>query len=122
VVHASSRIAVWATHEADLQPHPEPRAQVRILLGAPLLGAPCDLSGHRNDLEPTSGFGFGVLSSAGCSGRGPGWAAGGLVVAFGVEGELAEEFAGGGVDDADVEAWTSRMMWVRAWVRPRPMW
>ena len=34
---------------------------------------------------------------------GAGWAAGGLVVAGGVEGELAEEFAGGGVDDADVE-------------------
>ena len=33
---------------------------------------------------------------------GPG-GAGGLVVAGGVEGELAEEFAGGGVDDADVE-------------------
>jgi hypothetical protein len=36
----------------------------------------------------------------------PGWSwgpAGGLVVAGGVEGELAEEFAGGGVDDADVE-------------------
>lgn len=29
--------------------------------------------------------------------------AGGLVGAGGVEGELAEEFAGGGVDDADVE-------------------
>ena len=29
--------------------------------------------------------------------------AGGLVVAAGVEGELAEELAGGGVDDADVE-------------------
>ena len=32
-----------------------------------------------------------------------GWSAGGLVVAGGVEGELAEEFAGGGVDDPDVE-------------------
>ena len=32
-----------------------------------------------------------------------GWSAGGLVVAGGVEGEVAEEFAGGGVDDADVE-------------------
>ena len=31
------------------------------------------------------------------------WAAGGLVVAVGVEGELAEELAGGGVDDADVQ-------------------
>ena len=29
--------------------------------------------------------------------------AGGLVVPGGVEGEVAEEFAGGGVDDADVE-------------------
>ena len=32
-----------------------------------------------------------------------GWSAGGLVVAAGVDGEVAEEFAGGGVDDADVE-------------------
>ena len=40
---------------------------------------------------------------AGCSFRGSGWAAGGLVVAGGVEGEFAEEFAGGGVDDADVQ-------------------
>jgi hypothetical protein len=31
------------------------------------------------------------------------WFAGGLVVAIGVEGEFAEELAGGGVDDADVE-------------------
>jgi hypothetical protein len=29
--------------------------------------------------------------------------AGGLVVAGGVEGEVAEHFAGGGVDDPDVE-------------------
>ena len=39
----------------------------------------------------------------GCSGRGSGWPSCGLIVAGGVEGELAEEFAGGGVDDADVE-------------------
>ena len=32
-----------------------------------------------------------------------GWFAGGLVVAVGVEGELAQEFAGGGVDDADFQ-------------------
>ena len=40
---------------------------------------------------------FGLVScgSFGCSG--------GLVVAAGVEDEFAEEFAGGGVDDADVE-------------------
>ena len=31
------------------------------------------------------------------------WFAGGLVVAGGVEGQFAEELAGGGVDDADVQ-------------------
>ena len=31
------------------------------------------------------------------------WSAEGLVVAVWVEGELAEEFAGGGVDDSDVQ-------------------
>jgi hypothetical protein len=36
------------------------------------------------------------------SGWGSGWSAGGLVVDVGVEGEVAEQFAGGGVDDADV--------------------
>src|SRR3712207_1441382 len=35
----------------------------------------------------------------GCSG----WPAGGLVAAGGVEDQVAEEFSGGGVDDADVE-------------------
>ena len=34
---------------------------------------------------------------------GAGWFSGGLVVAAGVEDQFAEEFAGGGVDDADVE-------------------
>jgi hypothetical protein len=34
---------------------------------------------------------------------GAGWVSGGLVVAGGVDGELAEELAGGGVDDADVQ-------------------
>jgi hypothetical protein len=60
-------------------------------------GAPCDVARHRNDPEPT--LGFGVFASAG----GSGWAANGLVVAGGVEGEFAEEFAGSGVDDADVQ-------------------
>jgi hypothetical protein len=32
-----------------------------------------------------------------------GWAAGGLVVLAGVEDEFADEFAGAGVDDADVQ-------------------
>ena len=40
-------------------------------------------------------MGFGLLWF---SGWGSGWLAGGLVV----EGEVAEHFAGGGVDDADV--------------------
>ena len=31
------------------------------------------------------------------------WFAGGLVIAAGIEGEFAEQFAGGGGDDADVE-------------------
>ena len=34
---------------------------------------------------------------------GSGWSAGGLVVLGGVEGEFAEEFSGGGVDDAYFE-------------------
>jgi hypothetical protein len=37
------------------------------------------------------------------SAGGAGWAAGALVALGCVEDELAEEFAGGGVDDADVE-------------------
>jgi hypothetical protein len=40
-------------------------------------------------------FGFGAGGAFGF--------AGGLVVAGGVDGEVAEKFAGGGVDDADVE-------------------
>jgi hypothetical protein len=37
------------------------------------------------------------------SASGAGWSAGALVALGCVEGELAEEFAGGGVDDADVQ-------------------
>jgi hypothetical protein len=37
------------------------------------------------------------------SAGGAGWASGALVALGCVEDELAEEFAGGGVDDADVE-------------------
>jgi hypothetical protein len=48
------------------------------------------------------------LPGAGADGSGPAfwgawWAAEGLVVAVGVEGQLAQQFAGLGVDDADVE-------------------
>src|SRR4051794_10569295 len=47
----------------------------------------------------THGCGFGRSSFPG----GSGWSAGGLVVAGGVDGEFAQEFTGGGVDDADVQ-------------------
>ena len=57
---------------------------------------PCDVSGHRNDPEPTLS-GFGVSGSSGSP-----WFAGGLIVAGRVEGEFAEQLAGGGVDDADL--------------------
>jgi hypothetical protein len=43
--------------------------------------------------------------------------AGGLVVAGGVDGELAEEFAGGGVDDADVQVLDEQQDVGSAWVR-----
>jgi hypothetical protein len=36
------------------------------------------------------------------SGGWAGWSAGGLVIASGIDGELAEQFAGGGVDAAHV--------------------
>ena len=54
-------------------------------------------------MTPNLQLGFGVFPSAGCSGWGAGWPAGGLVAAGGVEGQFAQEFAGGGVDDADVQ-------------------
>jgi hypothetical protein len=43
--------------------------------------------------------GFGRLSAPGAAG----WAAGGPVVPLGIDGELVQEFACGGVDDADVQ-------------------
>jgi hypothetical protein len=60
------------------------------------------------DIEDTPNLrlGFGVSCSAGWSGcafRGSWRPSGGLVVAGGVEGEVAEELTGGGVDDADVQ-------------------
>jgi len=45
----------------------------------------------------------GFFSFPGSSGRGSGRASDGLIVARQVESELAEEFAGGGVDDADMQ-------------------
>src|SRR5215470_6918891 len=50
--------------------------------------------------NPRSGFGVAGFSGWCCR---AGRVAGGLVDPGGVEGELAEEFAGGGVDDPDVQ-------------------
>src|SRR4029453_18046225 len=57
----------------------------------------CDLSGDPGQPEPSLWVGLLWFS-----GWGDGWSAGGLGVDVGVEGEVAEQFAGGGVDDADV--------------------
>src|SRR5262249_43975680 len=56
----------------------------------------CDVSGHRNspDLRLCR---FGLLLC------GSWWSAGGLVVAVRVDGQVAQGFSGGGVDDGDVE-------------------
>ena len=45
-----------------------------------------------------------------------------LVVAVGVEGELAKELAGVGVDNAYVEVFDEEITGVPDWVRPIPMW
>ena len=58
----------------------------------------CHLSGDGKRPEPSAGFGAFLFGAGGAFGF-----AGGLVVAAGVDGEVAEEFAGGGVDDPDVE-------------------
>src|SRR5262245_64113843 len=58
---------------------------------------PCDVARHPGRSEPSIGFGLLWFS-----GLWSGWAAEWLVVAGGVEDEVAEHFAGGGVDDADV--------------------
>jgi hypothetical protein len=58
----------------------------------------CDVSGHRGRPNPIV-VGSAVLCLAG----GAWWASGALVALGCVEDQLAEEFAGGGVEDADVE-------------------
>jgi hypothetical protein len=64
-------------------------------LAAYLVAHRCDAAGHRNDLEPLTGSGSFWLGG----GRTAQW----LVVAGRVDGELADECAGGGVDDPDVQ-------------------
>jgi DNA-binding transcriptional MerR regulator len=56
----------------------------------PIVSTLCDVSGHPGQPEPSLGVGLLWFS-----GRASGWSVEGLVV----EGEVAEEFAGGGVDD-----------------------
>ncbi len=58
----------------------------------------CDVSRHRGRPNPIL-----VGSAVRCLAGGAGWSAGALVSLGWVESELTEEFAGGGVDDADVE-------------------
>lgn len=55
------------------------------------------------------------------SAGGAGWASGALVALGCVQDELAEEFAGGSVDDPDVEVLDRTMTQVPVWVRPMPM-
>src|SRR5215469_7771260 len=58
----------------------------------------CDVSGHRK--PPDLRFAGSAVSVCWWW---SGWDASGLVVAAWVDGQFAEEFSGGGVDDADVE-------------------
>ena len=51
-----------------------------------------------------------------------GWPAEGLVVAGGVDDEFADELAGGGVDDPDVQVLDEHQDGVRAFSEPAPMW
>ena len=87
--------ALLCTSKRDFTPINEiarlrkPVSQVRILPGHC-----CEVSGHRNSSEPALGSELFPFGAFGCSC----W----LVVLDGVEGEFAEELAGGGVDDPDV--------------------
>jgi hypothetical protein len=76
--------------------------------------APCDVAGHQGHREPASGSRCFLWPAGG--------AAGGLVVPGRVEGELAEEFAGAGVDDADVQVLGQEQDAGSAVGRPVPMW
>src|SRR6478736_485124 len=58
----------------------------------------CDVSRHPGRPEPA--LGVGPLSFSGWR---AGWLSGAVVAAGGVEGEVAVELTGGGVDDADVD-------------------
>ncbi len=84
----------------------------RSLVSAPALGAggrgfesrhPDPVVSQDIGMTPNPHQGWGFLILRPVPGGGPGEQAGGLVVTVGVEGELAEEFAGGGVDDADLQ-------------------
>src|ERR1700756_1838177 len=51
----------------------KPVSQVRILPGARLPGARCDVSGHRNRSEPALGSGFFRAGPLGCAPSWPQW-------------------------------------------------
>ena len=94
--------ADWRSSGAVAQSGSAPRSH-RGGQGSNPLSSTLVISRDRNDPEPTSGFGVLGRRGRGGSGRGSWRAAGGLVVAGGIEGEVAEEFVGGGVDDPDVQ-------------------
>ena len=54
-------------------------------------------------MTPNPQSGLGVVGCRGLVAGGPSGFSGGLVVAVGVEDKVAEQFAGGGVDDPDLE-------------------
>src|SRR5262245_4597231 len=63
----------------------------------------CDVARHRKLPNPHSGFGRFRFSRSVGSFRSADWCAGAVVAAVGVDREGAQDFAGGGVDDAHVE-------------------
>ena len=74
-----------------VEPQPS-KLVMRVRFPSP---AHCGVARHRGHSEPSSG--------SGCFRLGAGWPAGGLVVPARIEDQLAEQFAGGGVDDPDVQ-------------------
>jgi hypothetical protein len=78
----------------------ERQVVVLDVVGSSPIVHPIAMSQNIEDtVKPTLGVTVFVV----CGLVGAGWLAGGLVVAAGVEGELSEQFAGGGVDDADAQ-------------------
>ncbi len=80
---------------SSMAEHQLPKLNMRVRFPS---SAPCDVSGHPGRPNPID-VGSAVRRSAGRSG----WSPGALVALGWVEDELPDEFAGDGVDDADVK-------------------